>query len=313
MKEGKVTLLCLFMFLMITSLSFGQNTVYSTIAKNINSEANSLQHNLNKAGDTLHLSSDYNLYKVEFIGNYESKVFEVERGKKKASIPLASVPVGEYTIAAFQIERSDAIYQYQKTIVFRISRLLPIETPLLEEELIAEVVPDSEPEDLQEKETLKPTIKKEEPIVKKEEALVAEVTEQTKKEPLVKEKKEAPITPKKETVKKERIKKHKAKKETVKKEKVKKEVTAKKKTRVATSTPKPVKKQIKPVKKVQEKSVVKTKPAKDTRVTETKKPSLDSTVYKSYNLTNARGGRYVVQSRAEYRAQNLRPNGEPYN
>ncbi|MBU2939642.1 hypothetical protein KO494_08840 [Lacinutrix sp. C3R15] len=289
MKEGKVTILCFCMILMVTSVSFGQNTVYSTIAKNINSEANSLQHNLNKAGDTLHLSSDFNLYKVEFIGTYESKVFEVERGKKKTSIPLASVPVGEYTIAAFQIEKSDDIYQYQKTIVFRISRLLPIEDTILEEELIAEVTP--EPEVIEEK----PVIKEEEPIIKKEEALVAEVA---KKEPIVKEKKEKPV---------------KVKKEKVKKAKVKKEVAPKAKTRVATSTPKPKKEYIKPEKIVKEEKVVKTKPARDTRVTETKKPSLDSTVYKSYNLTNGRGGRYVVQSRAEYRAQNLRPNGEPYN
>ncbi len=318
MKEGKITILCLFMFMMAFSTSFAQNTVYSTIAKNVNSEANSLQHNLNRAGDTLHLSSDFNLYKVEFIGTYASKVFEVERGLKKTSIPLASIPVGEYTIAAFQIEKSDDIYQYQKTIVFRISRLLPIEDPIIEEELIAEVTPE-------------PEIIEEEPIIKEEEAVVAEAIAEV---PVKKERKEEPIIKEEEAVvaeaiaevplKKERKKDPIIKEEEkvvadviaevpVKKVRVKKEVTPKKKTRVATRTPKPKKEPIAQVKLVKEEKIVRTKPERQTRVVERKKPSLDSTEYKSYNLTNGRNGRYAVQSREEYRAENLRPNGEPYN
>lgn len=281
MKQGKITILFMFMTVLTMTSSFGQNIVYSTIAKNINSNANSLQHNLNKAGDTLHLSSDYNLYKVEFIGTYEAKVFEVERNTKKTSIPLASVPVGEYTIAAFQIEKSDDIYQYQKTIVFRISRILPIEPPFVEEDVIAEVAPE---------------IKEEEPIIEEEETLVASVEVA---EPAVKEKKKRPT---------------KVKKEVVRKKRVKKEVVSKKKTKVALRTPKPKKEYIKTEKPLREKKVVvKEKPIRKTRVVERKEPSLDSTEYKSYNLTNGRGGRYVVQSREEYRANNLRPNGEPYN
>jgi hypothetical protein len=294
MKEGKITILCLFMFMMAFSTSFAQNTVYSTIAKNVNSEANSLQHNLNRAGDTLHLSSDFNLYKVEFIGTYASKVFEVERGLKKTSIPLASVPVGEYTIAAFQIEKSDDIYQYQKTIVFRISRLLPIEDPILEEELIAEVTPE-------------PEIIEEEPIIKEEEAVVAEATADV---PVKNEGKEEPIIKEEEKVVTEVTAEVPVKKERVR---VKKEVTPKKKTRVATRTAKPKKEPIAQVKIVKVEKIVITKPERQTRVVERKEPSLDSTEYKSYNLTNGRNGRYAVQSREEYRAENLRPNGEPYN
>ncbi|MDO6598309.1 hypothetical protein Q4512_15400 [Oceanihabitans sp. 2_MG-2023] len=277
MKEGKITILCLFMALMTFSASFGQTTVYSTIAKNINSEANSLQHNLNRAGDTLHLSSDYKLYKVEFIGAYEAKVFPVEGEKKQISIPLKSVPVGEYTIAAFQIEKTEGIYQDQKTIVFRISRLLPIEDPI-EEELIAEAV--TEPE-----------IIEEEPIVIEEEKVAT--TEEEKEVP----------------VKKERIKK-----ERVVKKKVKKEITKEKKTRVTKArTPRPEKVRVEKEKTIADAKPVRTKTQRPTRVVEARKPSLDSTEYKSYNLTNGRGGRYVVQSREEYRAENLRPNGEPYN
>jgi len=279
MKEGKITLLCLLIAMFAITSTYSQNVVYSTIAKNINSDANSLQHNLNRAGDTLHLSSDFKLYKVEFIGTYESKVFPVEGEKKQISIPLKSVPVGEYTIAAFQIEKTEGIYQDQKTIVFRISRLLPIEDPIIEEELIAEVVPE---------------IIEEEPIVKKEEAVVAEVIKET-------------------PIKKEVVKKEKVKKEIVKKEKVKKERVKENKKRVATRTPKVEKEYTKPERPIVEKELVITKPERKSRVVERKEPSLDSTEYKSYNLTNGRNGRYAVQSREEYRAENLRPNGEPYN
>ena len=105
------------LLIVCTSNTFAQNKVYSTIAKNIHPDGRSLLHELNPAGDTLHLKSTYKLYKVEFIGNGESKEFWIEGNKSEAWIPLASVPVGEYTIAGFQIERNDEVYQYQKTIM----------------------------------------------------------------------------------------------------------------------------------------------------------------------------------------------------
>ncbi|WP_452227953.1 hypothetical protein [Lacinutrix sp. MEBiC02404] len=303
MKKGKITLLCLVVAMLAVTSTYSQNIVYSTIAKNINSEANSLQHNLNRAGDTLHLSSDFKLYKVEFIGTYESKVFPVEGETKQISIPLASVPVGEYTIAAFQIEKTEGIYQDQKTIVFRISRLLPIEDPIIEEELLAEVVPE---------------IIEEEPIIKEEEAVVAEVKKETpvKKESVNKGKVEKEII-KKDKVKKEIIKENKtsvtALTPKLKKERVKKEVVKENKTRVAILAPKVKKEYTKPERPIVGKELVIAKPERKSRVVERKEPSLDSTEYKSYNLTNGRNGRYAVQSREAYRAENLRPNGEPYN
>jgi len=129
---------------MMSYTAFCQNPVYSTIAKNIHPDGRSLHHDLNAAGDTLHLKSDYKLYKVEFISEGDSKEFMIEGNKSEAYIPLASVPVGEYTIAGFQIERSDDIYQYQKTIIFRVFRLLPIPTdsPFEEEDVIAESFPE---------------------------------------------------------------------------------------------------------------------------------------------------------------------------
>ena len=225
---------------MMSYSTFGQNSVYSTIAKNVNPDGLSLHHDLNPAGDTLHLKSEYNLYKVEFMGNKDSKVFMIEGAKNEAFIPLASVPVGEYTIAGFQIERSDDIHQYQKTIIFRVSRLLPIPTPIEEEVVVAEINPD---------------IIEDIPVIEEETKLVnAETPEPSKN----------------------------------KKEK---------------TQPKP---------RSRENKLVRKSRVRKSRTVETKEPKLDTTEYKTYNLSTLRGGRYVVQSRAEYRSQNLRPNGKPY-
>jgi hypothetical protein len=225
---------------MMSYSTFGQNSVYSTIAKNVNPDGLSLHHDLNPAGDTLHLKSEYNLYKVEFMGNKDSKVFMIEGAKNEAFIPLASVPVGEYTIAGFQIERSDDIHQYQKTIIFRVSRLLPIPKPIEEDDFIAEINPD---------------IIEDIPVMEEETKLVSVETPEPSKN---------------------------------KKEK---------------TQPKPRSRENKLVRKSRERK---------SRTVETKEPKLDTTEYKTYNLSTLRGGRYVVQSRAEYRSQNLRPNGKPY-
>ncbi|MFD2824135.1 hypothetical protein ACFS5M_10660 [Lacinutrix iliipiscaria] len=265
------------LLVMLTYSVFAQNTVYSTIAKNIHPDGRSLHHDLNAAGDTLHLKSNYKLFKVEFMGNNESKVFMIEGSKSEAFIPLASVPVGEYTIAGFQIERSDDIYQYQKTIIFRISRLLPI--PTFQDDVIADVAPE---------------IIKDEPIIEKATS-VAEIN------------KEAPIIEEANAVAEVKLP------EPEKKKRLKKAVKPKNKSAIASHQP-----VSKSFVESRRPKAVKEQPTSDlttkaSRLVETKEPRLDTTEYKSYNLSTRRGGRYVVQSRAEYRRNNLRPNGQPYN
>ena len=247
---------------MMSYMAFGQNPVYSTIAKNVNPDGLSLHHDLNPAGDTLHLKSDYKLYKVEFMGKDDSKVFMIEGNISEAYIPLASVPVGEYTIAGFQIERNDNMYQYQKTIIFRVSRLLPIPVPFEEEEdFIAEV---------------SPNINEDVPIIEAE----TKVNFIENPKPLKKKKVKTQPKP--------RI------------------------TRVPSLGGSDSKSFVDARKEAREKKKERKTPEKKSRIVETKKPKLDTTEYKTYNLTTQRGGRYVVQSRAEYRRQNLRPNGQPY-
>ncbi|MDX1774740.1 hypothetical protein [Oceanihabitans sediminis] len=132
MKKYRNLVLCLSVALLTFSSSFAQSTVYSTIAKNMNSDAKSLKHDLNTVGDTLQLNSDFDLFKVEFISEKGSKVFNTQVSKGMSYIPLESVPIGDYTIAAYQILSSDDVYQYQKTIIFRLSRVLPINDGIAE-------------------------------------------------------------------------------------------------------------------------------------------------------------------------------------
>ena len=281
MKEGTITKIILLICLAFTVTVYGQNPIYSTLAKNVNPEAKSLRHQLNTAGDTLILESDYMLYKVEFIGNYDLKVFEIEGSKNQTKIDLSTVPVGEYTIAAFQIERNDDIYQYQKTIIFRISRLLPINRP---ENMLQNTIAENN-EVFEEGTQTSGTINESEDLAFEEVNGVA-----------LEEAKPAAINQKR----------------------IPKLRRPKRKTSLAATTRTTNQKKTKP--KPEYKSVTKEKP-----VVERKRPAsnenpyvsqeveADNTVYKSYNLTDARDGRFVVQSRADYRANNLRPNGEPYN
>ena len=284
MKEGTITKsIILSICLAFTITIYGQNPVYSTIAKNINPEAKSLRHDLNKAGDTLVLESDFILYKIEFIGNYDLKVFEIEGSKKQAKLDLSTVPVGEYTIAAYQIESNDEVYQYQKTIIFRVSRLLPINR--LEGNL-KDAIAIADEGSLEEETQKKNTVNINEDIAFEDSKAVA-----------LEEAKPAVVDTKKRKPNKLRLKK---------------------KKRVAIAHNQKTK-TIKPKYKTAErtKHVLNDESEKrslgDKSYTSSEVVDEDGVVYKPYNLTNSRGGRVVVQSRAEYRANNLRPNGEPYN
>ncbi|WP_158635201.1 hypothetical protein, partial [Formosa maritima] len=104
-----------------------QDVVYSAIFKNVNKTAKSLNHYLNTSGDTLFLKSTFNLNKIEVIGAFGLKEYAVNDSLKNIIIPLNDLPLGDYTIAVVHTEGHDDTYVYRKTIIFKISRLLPID------------------------------------------------------------------------------------------------------------------------------------------------------------------------------------------
>ena len=109
-----------------TSISLGQNEMYSNIFKNVNQKAASLYHDINDTGDTLILKSQHRLNKIEIIGDFGVKMIEVTDNVKEAKLPLNTLGVGDYTISVYHTEGFDDTYIYRKTIVFKIARLLPI-------------------------------------------------------------------------------------------------------------------------------------------------------------------------------------------
>ncbi len=107
-------------------VSLAQSNIYSTITKNINTKASSLEHNLNASGDSLLLKSDYPLSKIEIISDSGFQEMPLGGDKKQAKVPLSFLDVGNYTLSVVFIEGKDDTYIYSKTVVFKIARLLPI-------------------------------------------------------------------------------------------------------------------------------------------------------------------------------------------
>lgn len=107
-------------------VSLAQSNIYSTIAKNINTKASSLEHNLNASGDTLLLKSDYPLSKIEIISDSGFQEMPLGGDKKQVKVPLSFLDVGNYTLSVVFIEGKDDTYIYSKTVVFKVARLLPI-------------------------------------------------------------------------------------------------------------------------------------------------------------------------------------------
>lgn len=82
---------CIAILLFISTLCYGQKT---TLIQNINFRAKELKHHLNKSGDSLVLSSDNVIYKVEIFNNDFTKSFEIN--DTAAKIPLAEIPKGRF-------------------------------------------------------------------------------------------------------------------------------------------------------------------------------------------------------------------------
>ncbi len=82
-------------FMFLTLALYGQK---STLLQNINFRAKELKHNLNKAGDTLILSSEKTIYNVEIFNQDFEKTVDVRSNETK--IPLHDTPLGRLVVQA---------------------------------------------------------------------------------------------------------------------------------------------------------------------------------------------------------------------
>ena len=243
-------------------VSLAQSNIYSTITKNINSKAATLDHNLSASGDTLLLKSKFPLSKIEIISDSGVQVMPLGGDKKDVKVPLSFLDVGNYTLSVLFIEGKDDTYIYSKTVVFKIARLLPImefttantrlaTTTDLDNDMVlkSSEVNDSEPNKFANSE------KKPKQLHDIKSVLI---NEQTRKQ----------FYPSGET--------------TLKDEKF-----------------------------INNNEVVAT--SNNSKIS---KRDTEGTIFVPYSLSDPRrlsnDKRYVIQTRAEYRAVNLRPNGKPY-
>jgi len=85
--------------LILFVLSFNLYTQESVLIPNTNVDAIELNHNLNRANDSLLLSSEFTIFKVEIFNSNFSKHFEISG--TSVEIPLQDIPLGRHSIAVF--------------------------------------------------------------------------------------------------------------------------------------------------------------------------------------------------------------------
>lgn len=261
MKTLKFTM---FMFLVVAyfNASYSQDVVFSAIFKNVNKDAKSLNHHLNAAGDTLFLKSTFDLNRIEIIGTSGMNEYAINDSTKDLRIPLNDLTLGDYTIAVVHTEGRDDTYIYRKTIIFKVSRLLPIDLGMNNEmnqlksnyNLAGGTIPIL---DLSENK-----------IIKEFPKPISLASNLEKIDAINLDSKDLTSISNEETL-----------------------------GSLSSIKRKPSK----------EKNLLKENKISKIKIEEDKPIE-----YKPYNLTDLRHGQYVIQSRADYRRNNLRPNGRRY-
>jgi len=274
-----------FIFITLIAITFSSNVFsqepsYSKILKNVNKSAEDLYHGLNSTKDSLLLRhEEQDILRVSFL-SHKGKNEKLDFGKKQVSVPLNKYGVGRYTIAVFLSEG--------EVIVLGLVRLLPIPTKELKKSAGDISVAGLETPD---KINLVKKVTKSAPESKKTEAVIAKTTPKNKTSTKV-------ITNPSKT---------------------KKSIAAAKPKKKAPPTPKgPTL-----ADKLRAKAKQNATAALEAKKEELRQRNLDKKIRNdapkglkitkvSYNLSNADSETMVKQTRAEYRKNNLRPNGKPY-
>ncbi|MGB1211263.1 hypothetical protein CLV86_0594 [Lacinutrix venerupis] len=276
MKTQKILNLLVFALLLGMS-SYGQQAPLTNIQKNINERASGLEQTLNFTLDTLSLKSDKNILRVSFLSHDEKDTVFIDVDAPEVKIPLYHFKKGRYTIV---------VYREDVLITVGANRLVDIPKPKNAiEDLEESILRSSLSEEEQIARNMKP-LKKEPKVVEQVDTRVAEAKpKETKKV----EKPKAQVSTRKQrepkvvsNVNKKNIFEIAAERE-----------EAKKAARLKNENSRDVAEVEKP-----------TPPARQTTEIEIKKVT--------YNLSDVQGKNVEKQTRADYRKNNLRPNGTRY-
>lgn len=340
MKYLQKTLL--FAALSVLTFSVTAQEKFTLIHKNKNSSALGLKHDLNKVGDTILMTSDKSILRVSFLSHAQKETVMVDLDNKRAIIPLHYLAKGRYTIAVY---REDMIIAFD---IVRQKEILAVDNSVtdLEESILRSSLSQEE----QEKRFIKPLskstnkdtrlasnnnintknqlsdkeiserdrIKKErEALLEKERAIAKANLLKLQEERAAKQKKEeiaiAEAKKEEELAKQIALKHQEELKLAEENRKKLKEEAEKKRIAEARQKEEEAKRaEIEASKRVMLAQLEKNKKDKANSEKELASNTVKSKKVK-YNLTLVNDKSVDVQTREEYRKENLRPNGKPYN
>ena len=304
MKNLKKLILLTFA-LFLSLLSFGQQQALTNIQRNINKDAAGLEQSLNFTLDTLTLKSDKNILRVTFLSHDEKDSVIIDVDAPEIKIPLYHFKKGRYTIA---------VYREDKIIALGVKRVEDIARPKdAIEDLEESILRSSLSEEEQIARNIKP-LKKKPRVTKEVDTRLAE----SKSRPNKEESARVATKPKVETKVDTRVAVVKPK-ESREKETPSKPVRTRKQRapKVVASVNKKNVFEI-AAEREEAKNALRLKNEKDRAVAEVskKRPERQTTLIEvkkvTYNLSIENTQNVEKQSREDYRANNLRPNGTRY-
>jgi len=291
MKNLKVTYL-LTLALFISAIGYAQQQAVTNIQRNINRQAAGLEQSLNFTLDTLTLRSNKNILRVTFLSHDEKDSTIIDVDAPEIKIPLYHFKKGRYTIA---------VYREDKIIALGVKRVEDISIP---KDAIADLEESILRSSLSDKELLNRNIK---PLKK------TRTRENDTRLAVVKPKRNSVKTTRKSPIRKTRASKTDkrvavATPKTNRSKNSSSAVYVKRNSRAASSSNKKsgfeLAAEREAARSIAAARAKKQRPEKQTTIIEVKKVT--------YNLTTIRDKSIESQSREDYRANNLRPNGTRY-
>ncbi|MEM5540173.1 hypothetical protein [Olleya sp. AS48] len=324
MIRQKITFL-LFLMLMLSTSVFSQ--VKTTIVENVNATKAGLVHVLNRTGDTIILKSSSSIYRFSFLYHSQKESVLMDLDSKEAKIPLHHFEVGQYTVVAY---REDAVYPISLNRVGAITKPIDAIADLEEDVLRASLSNDE-----QRKRNIKPRHNS------SSDTRLASVANKSKEAAEAKEREQRVLIKRaaEDTARKNQALAEAKQKEQEQRELIKKEAEARSKQEHALAEANRAKAerekadrqlaQIEANKQaIKERALAEKRREELRAIAEAERKEADARIANvqtvatednkhekkevKYNISVIQDGSVEKQTREEYRKENLRPNGLPY-
>jgi hypothetical protein len=324
MIRQKITFL-LFLMLMLSTSVFSQ--VKTTIVENVNATKAGLVHVLNRTGDTIILKSSSSIYRFSFLYHSQKESVLMDLDSKEAKIPLHHFEVGQYTVVAY---REDAVYPISLNRVGAITKPIDAIADLEEDVLRASLSNDE-----QRKRNIKPRHNA------SSDKRLASVANKSKEAAEAKEREQRALIKRaaEDTARKNQALAEAKQKEQEQRELIKKEAEARSKQEHALAEANRAKAerekadrqlaQIEANKQaIKERALAEKRREELRAIAEAERKEADARIANvqtvatednkhekkevKYNISVIQDGSVEKQTREEYRKENLRPNGLPY-